>query len=238
MNRMDAPDVSFVVPAYNESKALAGTLEAIHAAMAPIGRCYEIVVADDASTDATPDIARNSGARVVPVQFRQIARTRNAGARAARGDKLVFVDADTRVNETLLRAAFSAFDAGAVGGGARPKFEAGAPLWSRFAMRLVVGPMAMLRLAAGCFVFVRRAPFEAVGGFDERHFAGEEVMLSWALRRHGRFVILPERVETSARKFVGASPWDTLWMSARLAARGMRGVRRREGNEFWYDGRR
>lgn len=232
------PEFSFVIPAYNEAKALPATLEAIRSSMAATGRSHEVVVADDGSTDATAAIAAASGARVVPVHYRQIARTRNAGARAARGRKLVFVDADTRVNESLLRAAFAAFDAGAVGGGARPKFEGGTPLWTRCAMRLVVEPMAMLRLAAGCFVFARRAPFEAVGGFDERHFAGEELMLSWALQRHGRFVILPDRVETSARKFVGSTPAQTLWLGMKITARGMRGVRRRQGNEFWYDVRR
>jgi hypothetical protein len=230
--------VSFVIPAYNEEKALGPTIAAIHEAMRAIARPYEVIVADDASTDATARVAGEHGARVVHVEFRQIARTRNAGARAARADTLIFVDADTRVNEGVLRAALAALEAGAVGGGATPAFEPGAPRWSRLAMCMVVGPMSLLHLAAGCFVFVRRAPFEAVGGFDERHFAGEEVMLSRALHRHGRFVILRERVETSARKFIGAAPWKTLWMSLRLAARGMRGVRRREGNEFWYDGKR
>ena len=230
--------VSFVVPAYNEERELPATLAAIHAAMAPIGRPYEIVVADDASTDATATLAAAARARVVPVEFRQISRTRNAGAREAHGKTLVFVDADTRVNETVLRQAFAALDGGAIGGGATPRFEAAAPFWSRMAMWSIIGPMRLARLAAGCFVFVRREPFEAVGGFDERHFAGEEIMLSWALHRHGRFVVLPDRVETSARKFIGVSPWKTAWMSLKLAARGMRGVRRREGNDFWYDGRR
>lgn len=233
-----APEFSFVIPAYNEAKALPATLEAIRSSMAATGRSHEVVVADDGSTDATAAIATASGARVVPVHYRQIARTRNAGARAARGDKLVFVDADTRVNETLLRAAFSAFDAGAVGGGARPKFEAGAPLWSRFAMRLVVGPMAMLRLAAGCFVFVRRAPFEAVGGFDERHFAGEEIMLSMAMKRQGEFVILREGLVTSPRKLMARGPWETAWLVIRLLARGVGGVRKRDHAHFWYDGKR
>jgi glycosyltransferase involved in cell wall biosynthesis len=233
-----AGQVSFVVPAYNEEKALPDALAAIHAAMAAIGRPYEIVVADDASTDATASIAAAAGARVVAVDFRQIARTRNAGAAAATGDPIVFVDADTCVNETVLARAFEAMEAGAVGGGATPRFDAAAPGWSRMAMWMVIGPMRLLNLAAGCFVFVRRGPFEAVGGFDERHFAGEEVMLSWAMKRLGRFVVLPDRVDTSARKFVGTSPWKTLWLSLRLAFRGMRGIRRREGNDFWYDGRR
>jgi glycosyltransferase involved in cell wall biosynthesis len=230
--------VSFVVPAYNEQKALPATLESVHAAARALDLRYEIVVADDASTDGTASIAAAAGARVVPVEFRQISRTRNAGAKASTGDPIVFVDADTRIDAALLRHALAALDSGAVGGGATPRFDAAAPAWAHVAMWTVIGPMRMLDMAAGCFVFVRRAPFEAVGGFDERHFAGEEIMLSQAMKRHGRFVILPDRVETSSRKFLGASPWKTFRMSLRLALRGMRGVRRREGNEFWYDGKR
>lgn len=230
--------ISFVVPAYNEERCLAGTLAAIHEAARGLGREYEIVVADDGSTDATAAIARAGGARVVSVAFRQIARTRNAGARAAAGERLVFVDADTRVDARVVRAAMAALDAGAVGGGATPVFGPGAPRWAPAMMWSVVRFMRLLGLAAGCFVFCRRAPFEAAGGFDERHFAGEEIMLSIALRRRGRFVILRERVVTSPRKFVVRSLGQSLRLGLRLAAGGLRGVRRREGTGFWYDGRR
>src|SRR5258708_8702482 len=74
--------ISFVVPAYNEEKYLAATLAAIHEAARSAGEPYEVVVANDASTDATAAIAEAGGARVVSVEKRQIAATRNAGARA------------------------------------------------------------------------------------------------------------------------------------------------------------
>lgn len=227
-----------MVPAYNEERWLAATLDAIHATARACGLEYEVVVADDASTDATARLAREGGARVVAVEHRQIARTRNAGARAARGERLVFVDADTRIDERVVRAAMAALDAGAVGGGATPVFEGEAPPWAHGGMAVVVGTMRLLRLAAGCFFFCERAAFEAAGGFDERHFAGEEIMLSAALRRHGRFVILRETVSTSPRKFTSRSFLQFLVLGARLAVRGIRGLRHREGNEFWYDGRR
>jgi len=230
--------LSFVVPAYNEERYLPATLAAIHASARELGIDYEIVVADDGSTDATARLAEEGGARVVPVQHRQISKTRNSGARSARGERLVFVDADTHVNAPLLKSAIAALDGGAVGGGARPGFAPEAPPWAHRLIRAVVGFMALFRWAAGCFIFARRDAFEAVGGFDERHFAGEEIMLSQALKRQGRFVILREGLITSPRKLMTRGPWETAWLVIRLLARGMGGVRKRDHVHFWYDGRR
>ena len=230
--------ISFVVPAYNEELTILPTLTSIHEAMRAVGGEYEIVVADDASTDTTAALANQAGARVVHVENRQISKTRNAGARAALGDRLIFVDADTVVNAEVIRSANWALDHGAVGGGATPVFDSQAPRWGPPMIRAVVVFMRWFRLAAGCFVFVRRDAFDAVGGFDERHFAGEEVMLSWALRRHGRVEILPENVVTSSRKFRARSLWETFSYTVRLMLRGMGGVRRREHTSFWYDGKR
>lgn len=230
--------LSFVIPAYNEERYLPGTLAAIHSGARELGIDYEIVVADDGSTDATRHVAEGAGARVVRVEHRQIAATRNSGARSARGDRLVFVDADTRVNAPVLRAAIAALDAGAVGGGARAVFADEAPRWAHRLIRGVVAFMARFRWAAGCFIFVRRDAFEATGGFDERHFAGEEIILSMALKRRGSFVILDETVVTSPRKLMARGPWQTTWLIVKLLVRGMRGVRSRKNTRFWYDGKR
>jgi len=230
--------LSFVVPAYNEELCILPCLASIHEAMREVGGEYEIVVANDASTDTTAALAEQGGARLVYVENRQISKTRNDGARAAKGERLVFVDADTRVDAAVIRAAVAAMDAGAIGGGSAARFDAGAPRYAVRMLWVVFLVMRLARMAAGCFVFATRPAFEAVGGFDERHFAGEEIMLSLALRRQGRFVILREAVTTSPRKFTGRSRWETLWITVRLLLRGMGGVRRRETTQFWYDGRR
>jgi glycosyltransferase involved in cell wall biosynthesis len=230
--------LSFVVPAYNEEKCLPATLASIHAAAKALGIDYEIVVANDGSTDATAAIAEAAGARVVTVQNRQIARTRNSGARAALGERLVFVDADTRVDSRVVGAAMAALDAGAVGGGAGAVFDEGAPYYARRMMWWILGFMRLCRFAAGCFLFCRRDALEAAGGWDERHFAGEEIMLSLALHRQGRFVILEEKVVTSPRKFTSRSFGETLWITVKLLSQGLWGARRRESTQFWYDGRR
>src|SRR6187455_2747185 len=75
--------LSFVVPAWNEERWLPGTLAAIFAAAPAARRPFEVVVADDGSTDGTAAIGRAAGAFVVSVAHRQIAATRNSGARAA-----------------------------------------------------------------------------------------------------------------------------------------------------------
>jgi glycosyltransferase involved in cell wall biosynthesis len=230
--------ISFIVPAYNEEKYLGAALESIHSAMRAIGEPYEIVVANDASTDATAAVAEAGGARVVSVDHRQIAKTRNSGAKAATGDVFIFVDADSQVNEALLRAALAALRSGAVGGGAGVVWDGTAPSWAQAMIQAALFIMRVMRWAAGSFVFCTRAAFEAVGGFDEAHFAGEEIYLSIALKRQGRFVILGEAVTTSPRKFASRGFWETFWIGTRLAWRGLRGVRRREDAAFWYDGKR
>src|SRR6266436_4880391 len=123
--------ISFIVPAHNEQAVLGRTLQAIHDSARSVGQPYEIIVVDDASTDTTAEIARRHQATVVRVNHRQIAATRNSGARAARGDRLFFVDADTTINPRTVAEALRYMDRGAVGGGAPTVFEGAAPLYIR-----------------------------------------------------------------------------------------------------------
>ena len=62
--------MTFIVPAHNEERLLGRTLAALHAAARGVGEPYEIIVVDDASTDATAEIATSHGARVVNVKYR------------------------------------------------------------------------------------------------------------------------------------------------------------------------
>ncbi len=166
--------ISFIVPAYNEERLLGATLTSLHTAAQALGERYEIVVADDASTDRTAEIARAHGAVVVTCAYRQISATRNAGAAAALGDRFVFVDADTRIDAAVLRAALQALRDGAVGGGAPVRFDGVVPWYARLLLPLVVLAFRVARLAAGCFLFCTRSAFVATGGFDTTLYAAEE----------------------------------------------------------------
>ncbi len=228
--------ISFVVPAHDEAGWIVGTLRALHAAGGSVAEPYEIIVVDDSSADATAALAAAEGARVVAVQRRQISAARNAGAAQACGELLVFVDADTEVPGDVLRAAVEAVRAGAIGGGARGRYEG--PI-SPSARVLVVawGWLQWLRgLAMGCFVFCTRSAFEAAGGFDERLFAAEDVELSGRLKRQGRFVIVPGTVVTSGRSARRLSLVEALRIVIPFALRGPRAFTKRRGP--WYASRR
>jgi glycosyltransferase involved in cell wall biosynthesis len=225
--------ISFIVPAHNEAALLRKTLAAIHAAAAVAGRPYEIIVVDDDSSDATAEIACSAGVRVIGVRLRQIAAVRNAGAREATGDILIFVDADTVLPGETLAAALSAIEGGVVGGGAKLAFD-GPAGWARWSLPLLNRIAHRLRWAAGCFIFVRREIFERIGGFDERYFAAEEIVLSKALKRHGPTVIVDQPVLTSGRKGSGRVLLQTAVLLLRLLLRGGKVLRQREGLGIWY----
>jgi glycosyltransferase involved in cell wall biosynthesis len=230
--------ISFVIPAYNEERLLGAALGAIHQAAWAVGEPYEVVVADDASTDRTAAVAGEHGARVVRVAHRQIAATRNAGARAAKGDFLIFVDADTLVNEAVVRGAVAALRGGAAGGGAAVRFDGWVPPYARLLLPALVWCFRVARLACGCFLFCSRQAFEAAGGFDETLYGAEELAMSRALGRQGRFVVLRDAVTTSGRKLRAYSGWEILSATGRLALRGRKSVRDRHGMELWYGERR
>lgn len=230
--------ISFIVPAYNEAQCLAATLDALHQAGLAMGESYEIVVADDGSTDQTAAIAAGMGALVVTVAHRQIAATRNAGALVARGDWLIFVDADTLVNVSVVSAAVQAMRQGAVGGGAGMVFDNPSPLYARLMLRIIVHVFRWFGVATGCYLFCTRPAFDAVGGFDEKYFGAEEIVMSRALKRQGQFVILKQAVTTSARKLRTYSVPEQLRFMARMALRGTKSLKQRQGMEFWYAERR
>jgi glycosyltransferase involved in cell wall biosynthesis len=223
--------ISFIIPAYNEEKYLPTTLQALFPSANVVGEPFEVIVADDASTDRTADVAREHGASVVSEHNRQIAATRNAGARAARGDVFFFVDADTQANPDAIRAALRALRNGAVGGGCLFRYDDPVPLWTRAIYPVTMLACRMIRLTGGCFLFCTRETFAKIGGFSEQMYAAEEMAFAQSLKRIGRFVIPRPVVVTSARKIDQLTAWGI----AKLIVHGLRkGSSRREGLELWY----
>jgi GT2 family glycosyltransferase len=155
------------------------------------------------------------------------------GRRAASGSSSSMPT--TLVSAAAVRGAIEAMDAGAAGGGAAMRFAAGAPWWARLLIAATVRFQRALLLAAGCFLFCTRRAFEAAGGFDERYFCAEEWVLSNALKRQGRFVVLRAAVVTSARKAQPASARRAWLLALGVVRHGLGGLRERRNCGFWYD---
>lgn len=228
--------LSFIVPAYNEEFELPRTLEAIREAAGDLP--HETIVVDDASTDRTAEIARNAGTNLISINCRQIAAARNAGAQAASGETLFFVDADTRINVRHVTGALAALEAGYAGGGARVLVEDSIPRWARVGLSLFCAVYFALNFGAGAFLFTTRKNFQAVGGMDESLFICEEVYFSLALRKLGKFKILDEPITTSGRKLRMYSAAQILKHCVRVFFQGPRVARSRSGLEIWYEGKR
>jgi len=231
--------ISFIVPAHNEEAWVGRCISAIHSGTEFLGEPHEIIVVDDASTDATASIAQQQGAQVVRVEHRQISATRNAGVRPAHGDILFFVDADTLVNAAAIQSALCSVRAGAVGGGCLPRFEGWLPWWWRLSLPV------MERLCrwsnafpSGACLFCTRGAFQTAGGFDENYYAMEDCVFVRALKRQGRFVIPAETVVTSGRKPRAYSFMSYSKLFLRVTFLGSRGLRSRRGLEFWYESER
>jgi glycosyltransferase involved in cell wall biosynthesis len=237
--------LSVVVPAFNEERLLPATLAHVDVCTSAIhdrGWQTELIVCDNNSTDGTAEIARAAGALVVFEPVNQIARARNCGAKAASGEWLLFVDADSSPSAELFLDMLEAIETGrCVGGGATIALPG-----ARAAVRAWVGAWNALsrtaRWAAGSFLFSEAAAFRAVGGFSEALYAAEEIEFSRRLKARfpeRRFVILHRHpLITSGRKAELYTPKEHLAFLWRMATRGRRALRSREACSVWYDGRR
>ena len=189
--------ISVVIPALNEAARVERALAPLQPARA-VG--HELILADGGSRDLTREIAAPLVDRVV-VGPRGRAVQMNAGARAARGDLLLFLHADSVLPWDLLRTLAE-------------ELEAAGRSWGRFDLRLS-GERAVYRLIERLInlrtrwngiatgdqaIFVRRELFEQVGRFPRIPLM-EDVALCRALKRHGRPFCPRGPVLTSSRRW-------------------------------------
>ena len=240
--------VSVVLPAFNEEKLLPAALAAVKAASSAFtarGWEWECVVCDNNSTDGTSVVARAAGATVVFEPVNQIGRARDAGARAATGEWLLFIDADSTPSAELFASIATRIAEGrALGGGSTVELEPGTPRYARFVCGLWNLWSRLAGWAAGSCVWVEAEAFRTVGGFGTEYYAGEEVFLSRRLkslaRRSGRrFVILADHpLRTSSRKLKLYTLTEGGRFFFRMLFTAGRAAKRPENCEIWYDGRR
>lgn len=208
--------------------------------MAGVSLPGEVLVVDNASSDSTPQIARDHGARVISETVRQISRVRNAGAAASTGEFLIFVDADTLISPELLRLTLDRMKDGACGGGSLIRFEKEATGFAAWTARFWKWVSLRFKLLAGCFIFVRRDAFFSVGGFSEKVYASEEIwfgrtLKAWARKESRAFVMLDAFPPVTSSRKLELFPVYKLVAYTMLFLIFPFAVRFRALCGFWYD---
>lgn len=239
--------ISVIIPAFNEAKYLPDTLQAVRSAaeaFSSLNWDWEVIVCDNNSRDRTAELARAGGAQVVFEPVNQISRARNAGAAAATGDWLVFVDADSQPSRGLFSSVADAIQQGdCLAGGATVNLDLPGH-WATVANTLWNSISRSLRYMAGSFIFCPTAVFRELGGFSLELYVSEEIELSRRLKKYARkqgkrIVILRDHpLLTSGRKVRLYSLWDFNKFLLTVIFTGKRNLRRRDKCRIWYEGRR
>jgi glycosyltransferase involved in cell wall biosynthesis len=167
----------------------------------------EMIVVDNNCTDNTAVIAKSLGARVVHEPINNIARARNRGGITAQGKYLIFIDADTQISFQLLIKCLDNLKNGEICIGGSTLFI---PDESKLIIKMFIGTWnwvsERMSWAAGCFVYCSKESFDAVGGFDVKVYASEEILFvkavkKWATKSKQRFELIKDYpVRTSLRK--------------------------------------
>lgn len=200
--------VSVIIPTHNRERELAENLESV---LAQGFRDYEVICVDDGSTDATPELLQ-AYCRRYPQRLRSLRAAcgapgpaRNAGARLARGEWLLFTDDDVTVPENWIERMLdrrAAHGATALCGGIAP-YSVKRPVerYLHFRVQGALGRRAGPIKAAPMMNFlVSRARFDAAGGFlEERLKAAEDWEFCRRLRRDGQPIIYDPTVEVVHR---------------------------------------
>lgn len=203
--------ISVIIPILNEAEELPTLLSSLGL----LDEDTEVLVVDGGSRDGSPTLVSEAGYPLLTSASGR-ARQMNAGARAAVGDVLLFLHADARLPPDGVEAVRAAMrDPAVVAGRFDLVYErARWPYpWIAWSGNL------RSRLTGICTgdqtIFVRRAAFEAVGGYPEIPLM-EDVELSRRLKRLGRMACLRACVAGSTRKYRQEGVWRTVALMALL----------------------
>ena len=243
---MNGYDMTVVIPAHNEERFIGKCLEsAVRASERVRPDRVEIIVVANRCTDRTAEIAAQFGARVLTNDDKCLSAIRNTGVRAANGEIVVTIDADSVMSDDALAEVRAMLASGRyVGGGSRIKFDRmslGIFCSAVYVAANLIPVMLKNRapVSGGMFWF-RKQDFEAVGGFDESLVSVEDMDFALRLNRLARsrgqkFGTLKHAyITTSSRKFDTFGDWYLI-RNRRLTKRIFTGRDREAADAFYYD---
>lgn len=210
--------ISVIVPAHNEEAYLAETLEALR--NQNYG-WFEVIVVANGCTDRTAEIGRGRCHRLIVLSQKSLGVARNLGARMAKGEILLFLDADTILEPMALRRIAEDFSPQYSSGTLR-----GAPDHHRFAYRFIYSlknfvHSSRLHPGSSGVILCWKEHFVRVGGFDEGLEVRENSELMKRLRKFGRYCYIGDvTARTSMRRYEkrGVSRLAWVWLRLWLAS--------------------
>ncbi len=186
--------LSIIIPTLNEEKYLPRLL---HSLKEQNFSDYEVIVSDAISEDQTQRVASDWGARVVVDSRRHPSYQRNTGAQSARGDILLFLDADTVLPSDFLAASLKEFiDRRLDGAGFYLRFNS--PKKFYIIYRFIYNGVSCLAqyfkpVVVGAGIMVKKSMHDSLGGFDETIFIGEDHEYCERILHWGRFRLIKSR---------------------------------------------
>ena len=229
---------SVLIPAHNEEAFIGKCLQSVESASDQVPEPVEIIVALNRCTDRTVEIASSHHAVIVNEDSKNLARIRNAAARAATGDIIVTIDADSRMSGNMFVEIAAKLSTGKyIGGGVLIRPER----WSLgICMSLLtVLPFLLIHRVSGGLFWCHRRDFEAVGGFNESLVSAEDLDFAKRLKAYGktkgkRFkTITSAHIITSCRKFDTFGDWY-LFKNPGLVWKIMKGDNQKAADLFYY----
>ncbi len=223
-----APSISVIIISLNEEFRLPKLLACLKR---QTFKNFEVIVADARSTDKTRAIAKQWGARVV--EGGPVAVGRNAGAKAAKGSLLVFLDADVTFTNDFLSKIYESctlnnYDLAACWSQPDSKRLSSKFFYNFFNVHIWLGQRFSPRVPGYCII-ATRSLYKKLGGFDVR-VQFEDTDFSARARGKARYGIVPVTVTVADRRFVPGNRWNTLRTLLRVEFDRLLGIRR----FYWY----
>jgi len=213
-NAAPARMISVIIPAHNEEKYIGPTLDALQ--QQDYG-WFETVVVANGCTDKTAEAARSRCHRLILLSQKSLCVARNLGARMAKGEILVFLDADTLLEPAALKVVAQQFtrnfSAATLKG--RPDIERFQYKFVYF-LKNLTHRTGFHRGSSGVIICWREH-FIKTGGFDERLEVRENSELIWRLRKFGNYRYIDDVAATTSMRRYAQHGWGRIaWLWCKL----------------------
>lgn len=184
--------ISVIIPACNEEDYIAKTLDSVKKQKED----HEIIVVCNGCTDNTYKVAKKYAKKVFILNKKNVSKARNYGANKAKGDILVFLDADTQLTKGSMKKILETLDISTIIGTCK-----GVPGSKKLIYRILLTIKNNLKTPVNGILFCRRNIFNKVKGYNKNKIVREHRDLVKRMLKYGKFGLADAEVINSMRRF-------------------------------------